>query len=105
MQRSIWLPAAFLLAAVASGAPAAVAQVGPVRVNETETTVPGYYYVLRPGDPTVTVSAVGNVSATGQYTLTAGTSLRELLVYTGGVAPDRRGSATVRVYRGGQRAM
>ena len=106
MSRTLW--AVLLLLTVASGAPVSSqpgSAPGPSLVNETLATVPGYYYVLRPGDPTVTVTAVGNVTATGQYTLTAGTTLQDLLAYVGGIALDRRGSATVRVYRGGERAV
>ena len=104
MTRPTWLFAAILLAATAAVPPAS-AQIGGVSVTETQAGVPGFYYLVRPGDPTVTVTAVGNVGATGQYTLTAGTTLADLLALSGGVTPDRTGKATVRVYRDGARAM
>lgn len=103
MPRPIRLLAAFLLAATAA-APL-LAQTGAVRVDETQAGVPGFYYLVRPGDATVTVTAVGNVGATGRYVLSAGTTLADLLALSGGVAPDRRGQAVVRVYRDGTRAM
>ncbi|HIG74806.1 MAG TPA: hypothetical protein EYQ24_09610 [Bacteroidetes bacterium] len=102
MIRSTRLLAVLLLAATAT---AASAQPGTLQVNETQAGVPGFFYLVRPGDATVTVTAIGNVGATGRYVLSAGTTLADLLALSGGVAPDRRGQAIVRVYRDGTRAM
>ena len=76
MIRSTRLLAILLLAATAT---AASAQPGTLQVNETQAGVPGFFYLVRPGDATVTVTAVGNVGATGRYVLSAGTTVADLL--------------------------
>lgn len=109
MYRITLLAVAFVIAAIGNTPEATAQRPFPRGTNNVEAAVPGYYYVQQPGDRTVTVMAVGNVGPSGQnagqYTVSLGTTLAGLLAYTGGVAPDRRGTATIRLYRSGARAV
>ena len=99
-----WFRAFCLMATLAMVAPAQ-AQVPSVPSIASQTTVRGYYKFSRPGDAVIQVTAVGGLPAPGIYELSVGTSLADLLALSGGVTPDRRGAATVRLFREGDRTL
>lgn len=97
MTRPTALAALVLSAVLLAPAPPAQAF-----VEDVQASAPGYFVFARPGEPVVSVNAVGAVGATGRYVVAADTPLADLLVLTGGVSPDRSGRATVRLHRGGE---
>ena len=94
--------AALALAALAA-LPAAGQTYGGV--DDVVAQAPGFFYVARPGEPVVTVTAVGAVGGAGRYVVSEGTTVAGLLALAGGAGADRSGRAEVRVYRGGGRAL
>ncbi len=73
------------------------------RVEDTETNVDAYHYLVRPGVATVEVSAFGNLVSPGVYVLEEGVNLAFLLALTGGPnffnQPDIKISTTIRLFR------
>ena len=90
--RSVLIALALLLAGAAEAQ--SYGQLGDV-----QATAPGYFFFARPGEATVSVTAVGAVGATGRYVVRQGTTVADLLALSGGTGVDRTGRATVRVYR------
>lgn len=65
---------------------------------------PSYHVFARPGEPTVQVSVVGTVRASGIYEVGTGTDLGQLLTLTGSLAVEprtqrQRQEVTIRLYR------
>lgn len=94
-----------LLVAVLSvlALPAAAQEYG--RIEDIQAQAPGYFFFARPGDPVVSVTAVGAIGANGRFVLSQGTTVTDLLALAGGTTPDRAGRASVRLYRDGGRVL
>ena len=81
------------------------------RIEDTETNVDAYHYLVRPGAATVEVSAFGHLNAPGVYILEEGANLSFLLALTGGPdsfnQPDVKVETTVRLFRnsGGRQSL
>lgn len=103
-----------LFAALACAALASLSLAGQAsaqeygRIEDTQASAPGYFFFARPGEPTVSVTAVGAVSARGRYLLGVGSTVGDLVALAGGVpmAPRPRGveepaEPLVRLYRDG----
>ena len=80
------------------------------RIEDTQASAPGYFFFARPGEPTVSVTAVGAVGAKGRYLLGVGSTVADLVALSGGVPTPSGASATleaesmeptVRLFRGG----
>ena len=98
-RRIVRLAALASLAALAAG-PTVAQEYG--RIEDTQAEAPGYFYFARPGEPVVSVTAVGGLRASGLYYLGEGASLADLLALSGGVtAATGAEDPTVRLYRGG----
>ena len=99
----------FLLSLIA--VPAANAQQGFGRVEDTQTNINAYYYFVTPGSATVQISAFGKLHHPGVYVLEEGANLALLLGLSGGPTepnqPDIKQTATVKLYRntGGARSL
>ena len=79
------------------------------RVEEIDTNINKFHYLVRPGSATIEVSAFGNMVSPGIYVLEEGSNLAFLLALTGGPSsfnqPDVRYITTIRLFRnsgGGQ---
>ena len=98
-RRIVRLAALASLAALAAGS-AGAQEYG--RIEDTQAEAPGYFYFARPGEPVVSVTAVGALRSSGLYFLGQGASLGDLLALSGGVtATAGAEDPTVRLYRDG----
>ena len=72
------------------------------RIEDTEASVPGFYYYARPGEAVVAVTIIG-VAADGRYLLGQGATVADLLALSRGFGVTSPGQdPLVRVYRSGQ---
>ncbi|MEM6327538.1 MAG: SLBB domain-containing protein, partial [Bacteroidota bacterium] len=105
MTQRCFLPVAVVALLMTTAAMETSAQPSPAgslpRVDDALVGVPGFYFITRPGDALIQVTAVGIVANQGRYAVSAGTPLADLLAYAGGAAVDRTGTARVRLYRDG----
>ena len=74
-------------------------------VDDVQVSAPGYFFFARPGQPVVTVTAVGALPARGRYALGEGATVADLLALAGGASVDRTGRASVRLYRAGRQVI
>lgn len=72
-------------------------------MEDLETNINSYYYLVEPGAASVQISAFGELQHPGVYVLEEGSNLAFLLALGGGVMstsqPDVRQTVTVRLYR------
>lgn len=104
MTRTRFGRATTLAAALLTLVPAALAQ-DYGRLEDTQASAPGYFFFARPGEPTVSVTAVGAVGATGLYLLGVGSTVADLVALAGGAPlpadPATASDAVVRLLRDG----
>jgi len=76
------------------------------RVEQTQSNLNSYYYLVEPGAQTIRIYVTGPVRYPGMYEVSKGSDLRKVLALCGGPDPGRveftnRQRTTVRLYRGG----
>ncbi|MEM8488543.1 MAG: hypothetical protein AAF564_23550 [Bacteroidota bacterium] len=85
-----------------AGAPYAQAQEFG-RMDDVETNINAFYYLVEPGTATIQISVFGKVQNPGVYVLEDGVNLSLLLGLSGGPTstnqPDVKQTTTVRMYR------
>ncbi len=73
------------------------------RLDDTETNIDAFYYLVEPGSATIQISVFGKVQNPGVYVLEDGINLSLLLGLSGGPTssnqPDIKQTTTVRMYR------
>ncbi len=73
------------------------------RIEDTDTNIDAFYYLVEPGSATVQISAFGKIKNPGVYVLEEGSNLALLLALGGGPSifsqPDVKETVTVRMYR------
>ena len=73
------------------------------RIEEIDTNINTFHYIVRPGSATIEVSAFGNLISPGIYIVEEGSNLAFLLALTGGPPsynqPDVKYISTIRLFR------